>query len=108
MSRKEGITEGKLRALKNFESADVYTELEKLCIRYAVAMTNTPVDVPDALFDQLRAHFNEQQLVELTSALAWENYRARFNHALHIGAAGFSEGAFCPVPERTTEKVAGQ
>jgi len=36
--------------------------------------------------------------VELTSALAWENYRARFDHALKIDAEGFSEGAFCPLP----------
>lgn len=100
MGRKEGLTEEKLRALTHFETEPVYSDLEKLCLRYAVAMTETPVEVPDDLFNQLRTHFNEQQLVELTSAIAWENYRARFDHAFGIGAAGFSEGSFCPVPER--------
>ena len=71
-------------------------------IEYAARMTTTPVEVPDALFVLLRQQFNESQLVELTAAIAWENYRARFNHALDIEAQGFSEGAFCALPERPT------
>jgi alkylhydroperoxidase family enzyme len=61
-------------------------------------MTRTPVDVPDSLFDQLKARFNPAQLVELTAAIAWENYRARFNHAFGIESANFSEGAVCALP----------
>ena len=34
-------------------------------------------------------------LVELTAAIAWENYRARFNHALGMGYGGFSKGSYC-------------
>jgi len=67
---------------------------------YSVAMTQTPVDVPDEVFDGLRQHFNEPQMVELTAMIAWENYRARFNHAFGIEAQGFSESAYCPLPER--------
>ena len=63
-------------------------------------MARTPVDVPQTLFDALRTHFSEPQMVELTAILAWENYRARFNRPFLIGPAGFSEGAFCPLPER--------
>ena len=69
-------------------------------LTYAVAMTQTPVEVPDELFEKLKRVFDERQLVELTSAIAWENYRARFNHAFGIEAEGFSKGAFCPLPER--------
>ena len=103
MSREEGVTEEKLRALADFESGDVFSDLEKLVLRYAVAMTQTPVEVPAGLVEQLEHHFNTRQLVELTSAIAWEQYRARFDHALGIEAEGFSEGAFCPVPERAAE-----
>jgi alkylhydroperoxidase family enzyme len=70
-------------------------------IAYAVEMTKTPVDVPDSLYDALAAHFTSAQLVELTATIAWENYRARFNHALDIAAQGFSEGTYCPLPERS-------
>jgi len=61
-------------------------------------MTHTPVDVPDVLFQRLREKFNEAQMVELTATIAWENYRARFNHAFGIEAEGFSEGAYCALP----------
>ena len=66
----------------------------------AVAMTRTPVDVPDALIEDLRKHYDEKQLVELAGALAWENFRARFNHTFGIEASGLNPGAFCPLPER--------
>jgi alkylhydroperoxidase family enzyme len=55
--------------------------------------------VDDQLFAALRAEFTEPQLVELATAIAWENYRARFNRTFAILADGFSEGAFCPLPE---------
>ena len=63
-------------------------------------MTHTPVEVPDSLFTQLKAKFSEPQLVELTAAIAWENYRARFDHAFGIESQGFSQGAYCALPER--------
>jgi len=62
-------------------------------------MTSTPVDVSDELVSRLREHLDDGQLVELTNAIAWENWRARFNWALGIGSQGFAEGAFCPAPE---------
>jgi len=40
-----------------------------------------------------------REMVELTSAIAWEHYRGRFNQALGIQPLGFSE-AFCVLPER--------
>ena len=44
------------------------------------------------------AAFDHRQLVELTSSIAWENYRARFDHAFGIEAEGFSDDASCPLP----------
>ena len=64
-----------------------------------VSLTKTPATVDDQLFAALRAEFTEPQLVELATAIAWENYRARFNRTFAILADGFSEGAFCPLPE---------
>ena len=87
-------------ALASFESSAEFNEIEKLTLRYAVAMTATPVEVSDDLFAALRQHFDDRQLVELTSAIAWENYRARFDHAFGCEAEGYSEGAFCPLPGR--------
>jgi alkylhydroperoxidase family enzyme len=68
-------------------------------------MTHTPVEVPDALFQGLRENFTEAQLVELTATIAWENYRARFNHAFGLEAEGFSEGAYCALPLSHTQRI---
>ena len=65
-------------------------------------MTRIPVEVSDALFARLRGQFTEPQLVELTSAIAWENYRARFDHSFGIEGENFTEGAVCALPVRTT------
>jgi len=65
-----------------------------------VATTRTPADVPEELLRRLEQHFTPAQLVELVTAIALENFRARFNRPFGVEAAGFSEGAFCPLPER--------
>jgi hypothetical protein len=66
-----------------------------------------PVDVPPELRARLRRHFDQTQLVELAAAIAWENYRARFNRVFGIGPVGFSAGAVCAVPEHLDTPDAG-
>jgi 4-carboxymuconolactone decarboxylase len=99
LARKSGLSDEQLLALPRYRESGCFGELELLALDYTVAMTRTPVSVSDELFAALRAHLDEDQLVELTAAIALENFRARFNAALDIGAAGFSEGMVCAVPE---------
>jgi 4-carboxymuconolactone decarboxylase len=98
VSAESGIAEEKILALPRHREATCFSALERLVIDYAEAMTRTPAEVTDELFSALAEHFDEAQLVELTAAIAWENWRARFNWAFDIGAEGFREGAACPVP----------
>ena len=99
-SRRAGVTERQLREMPRFRESDAFDDDEKLVLEYAEGITKTPVDVPDELFERLRARFDEPQLVELTYAAAIENLRARFNWALRIESQDYSEGAYCMVPER--------
>ena len=69
-------------------------------------MSRTPVAVSDALFARLREQFDDAQLVELTHVIALENMRGRFNLALGIGAAGFSDGMVCAVPATAAQSAA--
>ena len=86
--------------MARFETSAQFTETEKNVLRLTVALTKTPASVSDELFTALRRDFSERQMVELTAAIAWENYRARYNRAFGIEAEGFSHGKFCPLPER--------
>ena len=100
MGRKAGITEAQLQDIARFEESLAFTAPQKLVLRLAVAMTRTPASVDDELFTELRTVFSEAQLTEIAMAIAWENHRAQFNRAFGVEAEGFSEGAFCPMPER--------
>jgi len=97
VSRGEGISEQQLADLSHFEESSAFSELEKRVLRYTVALTNTPAEVSEDLFDSLRDHFTPKQMVELTTMIAWENFRARFNRGFGIEAEGFSDGAACIV-----------
>ena len=98
MGRKNGVSEQQLLELHNYETSDAFDELERLVMRFATHLSQTHVAAADELISQLRRHFSEPQIVELTSAIAWENYRARFNRAFGVQAAGFTEGAVCALP----------
>jgi alkylhydroperoxidase family enzyme len=95
VGRGHGISEEQLADLTDFEDSSKFSELEKRVLRYAVALTHTPAEVSERLFNSLREHLSPQQMVELTSAIAWENFRARFNRGFGIEAEGFMEGAAC-------------
>jgi hypothetical protein len=77
----------------------LFSDREKLALDYTVAVMRTPVEVTDELFAQLKEHFTDAQLVELTALLTLVNLD-RFNAAFGIGSAGFSEGMVCVVPDR--------
>ena len=99
ISAEAGIGEPELRELPRYRDGDRFTALEKLVLDYASAITRTPVEVSDELFAKLTEHFDGPELVELTSIIALENYRARFNWAFGIEGQGFSEGSYCLAPE---------
>src|SRR5215469_9489831 len=98
ISREWGLTDEELLALPAYRSSPLFTDVDKLVLDYAAGLSRTPVEVPDALFTELRTHFDEAQIVELTHVITLENLRGRFNLAMGIGAAGFSEGMVCALP----------
>jgi AhpD family alkylhydroperoxidase len=99
VARGWGLTDQELLALSDYGASLVFDEQDKLVLAYAEAVSRTPVDVPDDLVARLRERLDEDQLVELTHVVALENMRARFNLALGVEAAGFSQGHVCAVPE---------
>jgi len=106
IARRAGISEEQLLALPHYRDSELFDELEKLVLDYAVAMSSTPVAVTDEMFERLRSRFDEAQLVELTNIIAVENMRGRFNLAFGLGSAGFSEGMVCAIPETVAQPSA--
>jgi hypothetical protein len=53
--------------------------------------------------DRLLAELTPGQFVELASAIAWENHRARLNRALGVESMDFTAGGYCVLPERPAQ-----
>ncbi|NQW50293.1 MAG: carboxymuconolactone decarboxylase family protein [Rhodospirillales bacterium] len=85
----------KLAEVTTWRDSTLFSEAERLALEYAERITYTDRKVDDALVDQLKKHYNDAQIVELTAAIAMENFRSKFNPALGIEAQGF-----CMVPKR--------
>jgi alkylhydroperoxidase family enzyme len=87
----------KIRAVPRWrQDSGVFSELERLVLEYAEAMTATPPSVTDEMVERLRGFLSPAQLVELTAIVAVENLRSRINAALGLTAQGFKDR--CEIP----------
>ena len=69
--------------IEDFDSFD-FTPRERLLIAYGRAMANDPKHVPDALFEQLRATFDEETLVVITTMGVFMIANNVFNDVLQV------------------------
>jgi alkylhydroperoxidase family enzyme len=81
--------EAKLAEVTAWRDSRLFSEPERLALDYAERMTITGQRVDDAFFARLKQHYSEAQLVELTAAIAFENFRSKFNPPLGVEAQGF-------------------
>lgn len=84
MGSEAGVAEEKLDRLADHATSELYDDRERTALAYADAMTRTGEEISDELFERLRRHFDEDQIVELTAIIAWENSSSKFNHALGV------------------------
>ncbi len=92
--RAAGITEDELLALRgklDLEVVPSFSPREKLAIEYARLVSQTPLKFYPPFIEQVKANFDERELVILASTAAQVNYWARLIQALGIPPAGFSE-----------------
>ncbi|MQY22174.1 carboxymuconolactone decarboxylase family protein [Nocardia macrotermitis] len=107
LAHSSGLTERQLTDLPKHTTSDAYTDLEKLVLDLAEAMTSTPTppDLPD-LRTRLLATLTETQYAELTATIAWENQRARLNKALGVRPTGMADGLTCALPQHPENPTA--
>ena len=78
MTESEGGLE-KVAEVLNWQDSKLFSPAERVALEYAERITYTDRQVDDALFAELKKHFTEAQIVELTAAIALENFRSKFN-----------------------------
>lgn len=86
---KRGVAAETLAELPNFEASARFSEREKAALAYAEAMTWSDRKTTPEHFARLRAHFDEDGIIELTALVAFQNLSSKFNAALAIEPQGF-------------------
>lgn len=81
-AKADGITDEQIEALKG-DALEAFDPMERSVLAYCDAMTKD-VQVPQAVFDAVKAHFDDRGMVELTATIAAYNLVSRFLEAVHV------------------------
>jgi alkylhydroperoxidase family enzyme len=85
VGRKAGLTEEKLLAARGSD-LQAFNPAERLVLELADAMVEAPANISDDLYARLRKEFSEEQLIQLSAQIAFENFRARLNRVFDVGS----------------------
>jgi len=101
-SLQQGVPADKLAQVWEYRTSDLFPEAEKVALEYAIASASQPNDVTDELFDRLRQHWDEGQIVEITALVSFFGFMNRWNDSLatpleeHITEHGWQLGKHGP------------
>ena len=84
MSSRLGVADEKILDIPNYKTSSLFDDCEKIALEYADRMTITELDVSQPFFAQVQRYFSDDEIVELTATIAWENCSSKFNRALRI------------------------
>lgn len=92
-----GEDAAKIAAIWEFETSDLFTEAERVALRFAQAASSIPNMVNDEDFDALKEHYTDYQIVELLSIIGLYGFFNRWNDTfatpLEDGPRDFAENA---------------
>ena len=92
-----GEDAAKIAAIWEFETSELFTEAERVALRFAQAASSIPNMVTDEDFDALKEHHTDYQIVELLSIIGLYGFFNRWNDTfatpLEDGPRDFAENA---------------
>lgn len=77
-----GVSDAKLADVWIYATSPHYSERERIALDFALAAASQPNAVDDALFDQLRKHWSEGEIVELLGVVAMFAFLNRWNDTM--------------------------
>ncbi|WP_353438061.1 carboxymuconolactone decarboxylase family protein [Polynucleobacter sp. UK-FUSCHL-C3] len=80
----EGLSSSGIDSILDYKNHPELTDVDKLVIEYSIGVTNAPQKIKDTLFNELKIHFTESQIVELTLRICLCGFFNRFNDSLQI------------------------
>lgn len=83
-ARANGLSPEKVAAIPHWQVSDLFSPLERAVLAYADALAGDGGRVPDGVFDTLREHLDEVQILELTYITALYVQHAIMARALRL------------------------
>ncbi len=77
-----GISQDKLADVWNYAYSPLYDERERVALDFALAAAAQPNAVTDELFERLRAHWSESEIVEILGVVAMFGFLNRWNDSM--------------------------
>ncbi len=90
--RANGETEQRLYALNAWRDTPFFSDKESAAFTWAEAVTNC--EVPDETYEEVRKHFSEEELIDLTLAVTTINTYNRLNIAFKPIVGTYKVGQF--------------
>lgn len=91
MARQIGYTEKEIDALAKVAESQLFDPAFKTALLYAEAMTRDAHRVDDRLFAEMKKHYRDSEIMEITAVVGLTNYWNRFTTALRIDLSGTNE-----------------
>jgi uncharacterized peroxidase-related enzyme len=79
-----GMTDDKLEAVAEYRTSPLFTEAERVALDFAVAAASQPNAVTDALFERMKQHWTDAQIVEIAAAVALNGFLNRWSDTLAV------------------------
>jgi alkylhydroperoxidase family enzyme len=93
LGKKVGISDEMIAALDDHRKSDLFTYMEQEALNWTEDITKNPNSTDEENFKQLKNHFTQQQVVELTTLAAFFNMVTRLCQALEIEIDGHNKSA---------------
>jgi alkylhydroperoxidase family enzyme len=81
-AHRSGIDDTKIEAVDDYRTSPLYTEAERVALDFAAAAAAQPNAVTDALFDKMKQHWTEGQIVEIAAVVAINGFLNRWNDTM--------------------------
>ncbi len=100
-AHRRGVSASKLASILDFETSELFAPAERAALRLAFAVGRVPNEAEAAHFADLRAHYDDQQIVQLVSVIALFGFLNRWNDTLATALEGaplqFAEASLAPL-----------
>lgn len=77
-----GVGDDKVAAVWEYKTSPLYSEAERAALDYALAAGSVPNGVTQEIFDALRAHWDEEQIVEILGVVCLYGFLNRWNDSM--------------------------